>query len=183
VWRTPEELADSAARFCAKFKGVPLATTVGLTESREQMLCVNLKDAFGDRFKVLFEESYRAERPEYRREKAPWLMILPCQHGHIGPWDGTLLAACTDKAGGIAKRLKSLSFTTVAQDGTDGANIVFDVEYFDQVASIMKPRKRRRLSEAQKAVLAKHAMRKGYDSRRADLGSTKNRAIKQEIRP
>jgi hypothetical protein len=39
-----------------------------------------------------------------------------------------------------------LPFTTTAQDGTDGATVVFDVEHFEAVAEIMQPRRRRRLS-------------------------------------
>ena len=32
----------------------------------------------------------------------------------------------------------------------DGANVLFDVEHFDEVAEITKPRKRRRLKEQQR---------------------------------
>jgi hypothetical protein len=56
------------------------------------------------------------------------------------------LAACTNTAGPVAKRLKALPFTTVAQDGADGATVLFDVEHFDEVAEIMKPRRRYRVS-------------------------------------
>ena len=31
--------------------------------------------------------------------------------------------------------LKALPFTTVHQDGDDGANVLFEVEHFDEVAS------------------------------------------------
>jgi len=37
---------------------------------------------------VTYEESYLTERPEYRDEEGPWLMIMPCRHGHIYPWGG-----------------------------------------------------------------------------------------------
>ena len=80
-------------------------------------------------------------------------MIILCQNGEICPWGGENLAACTNTSGPVAKRLKALPFATVAQDGTDGANVVFDVEHFDEVAAIMRPRKRK-LSEEHKAKLA-----------------------------
>jgi hypothetical protein len=125
--------------------------------------CVNLKERFGRRFKVVYEESYYAERPEFRAAEAPWLMMIPCQHGHICPWGGENLAACTRTAGPIAKRLKALPFATVAQDGSDGANVVFPVDHFEEVAAIMKPRRRRVLSpKARKAAgerLAKYQFR------------------------
>ena len=113
------------------------------------MECVNLKQEFGDRYKVEYEESYYTERTR-RTVEDPWLMIIPCQHGHICPWGDSLLAACTNFAGRIAKRVRELSFVTVAQDGDDGINATFDVKHFDEVAEIMKPRRRRRLSETQK---------------------------------
>ena len=81
-------------------------------------------------------------------------MIMLCQYGHICPWGGSNLAACTDRPGRIVNRLKALPFITVAQNGADGANVVFDVAHFDAVAEIMRPRRRRRLSGAQKAAAA-----------------------------
>jgi hypothetical protein len=117
---------------------------------------INLKQRFGDRYKVEFEQSYHVERPEFRAAEAPWLMMVPCQHGEICPWGDENLAACTSKAGSVAKRLKALPYTTVAQDGDDGANVVFPVGHFDEVVAIMKPRRRRRLSEGQRAAAAEH---------------------------
>ena len=54
----------------------------------------------------------------------------------------------------MATRLKALSFAEIVQDGTDGASgVTFPLEHFEPVAEIMRPRKRRRLSEEQKARL------------------------------
>ena len=117
------------------------------------MDCVNLKQRFGDRFKVAYEESYYAERSRQTMED-PWLMVMACRNGHICPWGGSELAACTDSIR-IANRLKRLPFATVAQDGDDGANVLFDVEHFAEVAKIMKPRRRRRMTEGQKQQAAK----------------------------
>ena len=110
------------------------------------MDCINLKKRFGDRFQVRYEESYHAERGEGARAEDPWLMIIPCQNGHICPWGGSELAASTKAAGSVARRLKALAFTQTAQDGDDGATVLFDVKHFAPVAEIMKPRRRRRLS-------------------------------------
>ena len=76
-------------------------------------------------------------------------------YGHICPWGGSLLAACTKIAGKIANRLKRLPFAQVAQDGDDGVNVVFDVQHFDTIADIVKPRQRRTrvLSEEQRRNL------------------------------
>ena len=48
--------------------------------------CVNLKARFGGRFKVVYEESYAAERGGHGRAEDPWLMVIPCQHGEIYPY-------------------------------------------------------------------------------------------------
>jgi len=118
------------------------------------MKCIDLKQRFGDRFKVAYEESYYAEYGPDARTVDPWLMIILCQHGEICPWGDDNLAACTNHAGPIANRLKALPYTQVAQDGDDGANVVFDVKHFDKVAQIMKPRRRRQVTEAERQRLA-----------------------------
>ena len=118
------------------------------------MKCVNLKERFGRRFKITYDPSYQAERPEFREAEAPWLMMIPCEHGDICAWGGDNLAACTRTAGPIAKRLKALPFATVAQDGSDGANVVFPVNHFEEVAAIMKPRRRRVVSDQERERLA-----------------------------
>jgi len=119
------------------------------------MDCINLKERFGELFKVDYEESYYAEHGGNAYKPDPWYMILLCQNGHICPWGGTELAACTKNAGPIAAKLKRLPFSRVGQEGDDGANIVFDVEHFAEVAEIMRPRKRRRrvLTAEQRAEL------------------------------
>jgi len=112
--------------------------------------CINLKERFGDRCRVEYEESYYAEHGEHARTQDPWLMVILCQHGHICPWGGELLAACTNNRGAVAKRLAELPFTAVAQDGDDGVNVTFHVDQFDEVTTIMKPKRRRRLSPEQR---------------------------------
>ena len=113
---------------------------------------MDLKELFGDRFRLEVEESYYAERPEFRREEEPWLTQIVCQYGHIGVWGGNLLVASTNKAGTVARRLKALPFVQVAQDGGDGVNVTFDLEHFEAVAEIMKPRKRRPAFAEQRAA-------------------------------
>ena len=108
------------------------------------MQCVDLKQHFGDRFRIEYEESYHAERPEFRAQEAAWLTLIPCQHGHIIPWGGDLLAACTDKRGPLAKKLVESSVTEPWMGGDDGVNVKFDIRHFDEVAEIMKPRRRHR---------------------------------------
>ena len=118
------------------------------------MHCINLQKRFGRRFKVRYAEDYFAQYGPNAQTEDPWYMEIPCENGSIAPWGGFELVACTKTAGPVANRLKAIPFTRVAQDGDDGANVVFGVEHFDVVAKLMKPRRRRRLSEAARRWLA-----------------------------
>ena len=110
------------------------------------MDCVNLKREFGEEYHVQYEESYHSEYGSNARVEVPWLMIIPCRNGQICPWGGRNLVACTNRLGPVANKLIALPFTKVVQEGGDGANMSFDLEHFDEIARIMKPRRRRRLS-------------------------------------
>lgn len=118
--------------------------------------CINLRDRFGDVYRVEYEPSYYVEHGAHGRAHDPWLMIIRCQYGEVLPWGGTTLAASSDSRGRVANRLKALPFAAVAQDGDDGATVLFDIEHFDAVAEILKPRRRRRLTDAQRQRAAEH---------------------------
>ncbi len=145
---------------------------------------VNLKERYGHRFKVAYDESYYAERGDHGRAEDARLMVLLCDHGHMYPFGGDLLAASTDKRGAVAGRLAGLDCTTVVQDGDDGVNATFHVHDFEEVAAVMKPRKRKRgraMTAEEKKQLAdrgRAALRKlrsatcqpDFDERRRDAG-------------
>ena len=117
------------------------------------MDCVNLKTTFGQTYRVTYEESYWAERGEHGRADEPWLQIIPCGFGHIYPHGGNLLAVATNNRGQIARRISQLPFVTVVQDGSDGINATFPVKHFEEIAEIVKPRRRRHLSDQHRAKL------------------------------
>ena len=112
--------------------------------------CIDLKCHFSDQYRVEFEESYYADHGERARTEDPWLMVVLCQHGHIYPHSHSQLGASTDRCGKTSNRLKRLACTTVAQDGSDGVNVIFEVSDFEKVAKIMKPRRRRRQTPEQR---------------------------------
>ena len=147
------QIPGRASRLCdEKGKRMALKTTHILTNYKEAQManCIDLKKRFGDRYQIHQEESYQAERGNNGRVDDPWLWIIPCRHGHIYP-DGNGLAASTNHPGRIANQLKKLPGTRVVQDADDGINVVFDLDYFDQVAAVMKPKRKKRLSPAQRA--------------------------------
>ena len=99
--------------------------------------CINLRERFGDRWQIEFENGYESGTDDR------WYQIIPCEHGHICPWGGDLLAACTSKNGEVANKLRRLPFTEAVQDGDDGVNVTFSVDDIDGVDEIMKPKPKR----------------------------------------
>lgn len=126
------------------------------------MECVNLKERFGQRYRVRYEESYRAQYGPRAFTVDPWLQIIPCQHGHVLPHGGDMLAASTDRRGPIARRLIALPEATIHQDGDDGVTVLFQVDQFDAVAEVMKPRRRRIVSEAERERLRTLGAKYGF---------------------
>lgn len=115
--------------------------------------CIDLAARFGRDYRVIREESYEAERPENRNGERVWLLVIPGRLGHVSPWDETQLLACTYCAGKTAKLLRRLPYAIVWQDGDDGANFIFPVEKFPEVAAILRLRRRRKLSPAARRLL------------------------------
>ncbi len=122
------------------------------------MECINLKDLFGDRYKVTFEESHAAEHGSDGWTPDPWLMVIRCRRGEICPWGGDMLAACTNSRQ-MANKIAGLPFAEMLQDGDDGGNVGFPVDHFEAVAKIMRPHRRPQLSPERRAELAE-AMRR-----------------------
>jgi hypothetical protein len=123
--------------------------------------CIDLSERFGQRFRVVYEESYFAQYGPRARVNDPWLKIVPCRAGHICPWGGgvrwpvTTLAAATNRPGPIARKLAALPGTVLWNDGDDGATVLFDLAIFDEVAKLMHPKRRRKPpTQAQLAALA-----------------------------
>lgn len=132
--------------------------------------CINLKQRFGHRWRIDRDESYQAERGKRARSVDPWTMRIPCKHGHIAPHGGNLLIASTDRRGPVANKLLALPFSTPAQIGEDGANILFPVNHFREVADIIRPKRtrpprteaQRRATERLSKFRFKHGKRNGY---------------------
>ena len=105
--------------------------------------CIDLKELVGHQWKVGYEESYEAERGQRGRADDPWLRIVPCDFGRLFPWGGQLLAASSDKRGVAARKLLAMDCCTLRQDGDDGVTVTFHVDHLDEVAAVMRPKRRR----------------------------------------
>jgi hypothetical protein len=84
-------------------------------------------------------------------------MTILCRGGiTIYPAGGDRLAVDVDYHPGIAKKLAAIPGVTLAQDGDGEKTFVFFLGVAEEVFALVKPRKRRVLSEEHKAKLAAH---------------------------
>ena len=114
--------------------------------------CVNLAARFGRDYKITHDPAARK-----RREKRdPWLMQLPCRGKGvcIYPHGRDRLAVELDGRPGLAKKLAGIPGVELWQDGDGETTFVFPVDRFTEVAAVVKPHRRRRLSAEQRAELA-----------------------------
>jgi hypothetical protein len=93
-----------------------------------------------------------AQPADGKRADDPWLLVISCQRGHVYPHSATRLGIATDDRGPAAA-IARLPGVTIEQDGDDGINATFPPSLFNRVARIVKPRRRRQLSAAQRERL------------------------------
>jgi hypothetical protein len=125
--------------------------------------CIDLRAMFGADYRCEFEESYHAEKPEFRSVEAAWLTIIPCKWGHIYPHGGRMLAAYCGRRSRVDV-LMGLDCVTVHVDcevegkrgrpGFRECTVLFDVADFDKVAELMEPKRRYRLSPERRLACA-----------------------------
>jgi hypothetical protein len=113
------------------------------------MLCPNLKQLYGDKYRLAHDPVVRS-----RKEKTdPWLMTLPCKFGTIYPHGAGRLAVEIDYHLGKARQIAQIEGVQLAQDGDNERTYVFPVEVFEQVAQVVRPYRRRRVSPVSQANL------------------------------
>jgi len=122
---------------------------------------IDLRTVAGKRYQVEYEESHRGKRDD------PWLLIIPCQRGHVYVFSSELLGVATDGRK-IAQRIAKLPGAEIWQEADDGMNVLFPLKAFPQVAKLVKPKRKRKLTEKQRnrrasqgtANLRKHRLTK-----------------------
>jgi hypothetical protein len=119
------------------------------------VICINLLDLFSDRYRITFDLAYSA-RHVHRAKLDPWMMEIPCQGRGVMIYlhGGDTLAVEVDRRPSIVAKLKAIEGLNLHQDGDLEKTFLFDVALFEQVAEVVKPRKRRRLTPTQLRALA-----------------------------
>jgi hypothetical protein len=106
--------------------------------------CVDLRSwAKTHRYRYRLEESYQAESDQHVKGDGRWFVEILCQRGLIYPKGGSKVIAFTTSTDAW-KSLLELGCKP-HQVGDKERACKFPVELLDQVAAILKPRRRRKL--------------------------------------
>jgi hypothetical protein len=130
---------------------------------------IDLRAVAGKRYRVEYEESHSGKSDN------PWLLIIPCQCGHIYPHSDKLLGVATDGRGSLTQKIARLPGVEVVQDGDDGINAVFPPGLFAKVAAIVKPKRKRQLTPEQRAINGKRLAKFAFKPAAQSARSSQNR--------
>jgi hypothetical protein len=110
------------------------------------MGCVDLRQwAKANRYRYRLEESYKAEDSQHVKGDGRWFVEILCQNGLIYPKGGDILLAYAKS--GVKERIRALG-DDIRHHQTDGNAEVFKfpLDRLDEVAAILKPRRRKTIS-------------------------------------
>jgi hypothetical protein len=112
--------------------------------------CTSLLRSWGDRFRIFHETEGRPARAK----DDEWALIIPGRRGFVAVWGQDRLVACTNATATTKRLLASVPGSVIVQSGDDGANITFPPEHLDTVAVILRLRRKRRYTPAQRQAAA-----------------------------
>ena len=155
-----------------------------MNDQKTYEIC-NLKNLFGDKYKITNEGS--AQIPEDKE----WEWQIPCQsgghdahiytHGYMGT-PNTLGFSGSKRGSRILNKLLKIPGVHLHVEGDDEFLVTFPQSCFDQVAAIVNPRRKRRLSKRRKAVLVGQGKRHQFQGkRRSGANSEKKGAVPTDI--
>ena len=116
------------------------------------MECVHLLAQCGTRYRIAFDPAY-SPRHVPRSMLDPWYMLIPGKFGTIYPTGGDLLRVDIDHHPSRFRKIAALPGCVLVQDGDHEKTLEFHVDLLDQVASIVKSRRRRVLTPDHRARL------------------------------
>jgi len=119
-----------------------------MTAAEQTAGCIDLARRFSGRFRIVYEEQVALWPPGER----VWLARVACHGGHVGVQGGDRLVAFTNRPR-LGRQLRALPFVIGAQ-GDAEVRIVFPVEFVELVLTLLRPRRRRQVSAAQRERLA-----------------------------
>jgi hypothetical protein len=134
------------------------------------MPCINLLEKFGKKYRITFDEAYDAWRV-HRAKLDPWMMQIPCQGRGVTiyPHGASTLAVEVNRRPSIAAKMMALEGVRLYQDGDTEKTFLFEMSQFTEVAEIVKPRRKRILTEERRKELAGFARQYGFDAQKSTL--------------
>jgi len=136
---------------------------------------LNLKELFGDKYKIAIDES--ASCPGESKDN-PWYYQIPCKFGHIYSYSDKELGFYCE-SGKIRNRLHQehtdIEITNWSDDGE--AVFLFTPDQFKIVAEFAKPKRKRRLSQEHRRKLTNAGTDALKRHRKSILNGTKSAQI------
>jgi hypothetical protein len=135
--------------------------------------CVDLRPwAKANRYRFRLEESYKAENNTHVRGDGRWFVEIPCKSGLIYPWGREMLLAYAKS--GVQADIARLAGVELYQTDGKARVFIFPVDRLDEVAAILKPRRRRMYTPEHREVLRERL--KSLRQRGANRSGTNDQA-------
>lgn len=129
------------------------------------MTCIDLHERFGRRYRVSWEAD-GATKELWPKDEWPWLMEIRCRYGVVSPKGGDVLQAMTPRRR-VGAKLRALPWCVVAiARGEEETIVTFHVDDAATVFKLIRPYRRRRLSETERRRLAALSARFGFGAGR-----------------
>jgi hypothetical protein len=134
------------------------------------MNCLNLMNMVGDKYPITFDPAYSA-RNVPRAKLDAGMMELVCRGRGVTiyPYGGDILAVEVDRRPSIAAKLKTIEGLKLHQDGDVEKTFLFNVALFEQVAEVVKPRRKRQVSDERRQELVSYGRRYGFGAQKSTL--------------
>jgi hypothetical protein len=137
--------------------GAFIGALAGQIDQREAPM-IDLRAFAGDRYRISLDES-----ADPSRESRLWYCRIPCRYGFINVHGPTTLAAYTDRRRMVPK-LVAVEGVTVHQRGDSEVRVILDPSRLDAIADLHHAKRRRRLSDAERARLVE--MTRSFNEKR-----------------
>ena len=96
------------------------------------------------------------------------MMQIPCQGRGVTiyPRGGDMLAVEVDRRPGIVAKLNAIEGLRLHQDGDTETTFLFHVGLFEQVAEVVRPRRKRQVNDQRRQALANYGRQYGFGARK-----------------
>ncbi len=125
---------------------------------------IDLKAEYGRDYRITLDES--ASIPEQEREEKLWYYRIPgrLSHSHIGVWNENTLSVYAE--GPLVKKIAAYPGLKVVQRGDREIQATFPPEMLNEIASLIKAKKRKKLSPEQRERLISLSLPHRFQSSR-----------------